>query len=359
MHSFDWIEKLSDKKIIIWGASIGGNQAYECLMKNDLQVVAYCDNDVKKQKDLYNGKKVMSPNELRKTINAAEKDYAVIIASFAFEKIYDQIKSQGIICEVYIYLLYDPCHLKSGNIVYSDDEKKEILEMYDAEQYTDNLLKLILDRGFLNQNGFDKIENYTGFGGIDEYYYDDIAGKVFWGGEGTLLDVGSYIGDSVIQIKNVFQNKIKKIYAFEPSQDNWIKILEKNIDNLTLYKSGLGSENGYEFFSENGPFFRMSKNKDGVLTQVVTLDSLNIDIESGCILKIDIEGAEMNCLNGAVNFIKTYKPYIAVCVYHKERDILEIPRYLKKLVPEYHFLLRGGMHTVCYAFPQNEAKEKE
>lgn len=29
MKVYDWIEELSNKKIIIWGASIGGNQAYK------------------------------------------------------------------------------------------------------------------------------------------------------------------------------------------------------------------------------------------------------------------------------------------------------------------------------------------
>ena len=217
-----------------------------------------------------------------------------------------------------------------------------------------------MECGFLNFNGFDSINPYIGFGGIDAYYYDNIAGKALQQiGGGTLLDVGSYIGDSAIQIQKVFADKIKRIYAFEPSQDNWTQILDKNIENLTLYKTALGNENCRAFFSESGPFFRKSGNDNGVLTEVSRLDSLNIDVEADCIMKIDIEGSEMDCLRGSADFIRTHKPYMAVCVYHRERDVLDIPRYLKELVPEYQFFLRGGMHTVCYAFPKGENDKRK
>lgn len=72
------------------------------------------------------------------------------------------------------------------------------------------------------------------------------------------------------------------------------------------------------------------------------------------IMKLDIEGSEIKCLQGAQRFIQEHRPCIAICVYHRERDLLELPMYLKSLVPEYTFYLRGGMHTVCYAFPEGE-----
>lgn len=69
-------------------------------------------------------------------------------------------------------------------------------------------------------------------------------------------------------------------------------------------------------------------------------------------LKLDIEGAEMSALRGGENWIIKNKPIIAICVYHKQEDILEIPAYCKKLVPEYKMYLRhysdNQTETVCY-----------
>lgn len=218
---------------------------------------------------------------------------------------------------------------------------------------TTQLLDLILQDGFLNTDTLGNISRYIGFGGVDAYYYDDVVKMM--PGMFTLFDVGSYTGDSILQIKRVFQNRILKVFGFEPNKENIKeierKIVERMIDDLTLYEVALGEKSGYECFEEAGPFFRKSKDQAGVLIKTSRLDDFKLDIVGDVILKIDIEGSEMNCLKGAENFIRKIKPYIAVCVYHREKDILSIPKYLKSLVPEYRFVLRGGMHTVCYAFP--------
>ena len=349
MNFYRWKEELKNKKIYIWGASIGGNQAFICLQKNGIQVEAFCDNDKQKQEMLCNGKSVIPPELLKKEWG---DDAVIIIASYAYEDIYRQIQKIGIECKVYIYLLYDPCHLKAGK-QFSEEEKEAIRALYSREPYTDRLIELILEGGLLNTDGFGDIMQYLGYGGLDRYYYDDVAKTIINTKVSlTLLDVGSYVGDSILQIKSVFHDQICKIYGFEPSHENCIEIKKKNIENLVLYEFGLGNVNSCLNFTEKGPFFRASGKENGIPTQVYKLDDFDLYVEGKCILKIDIEGMEMACLEGAKEFICKHKPYIAVCVYHKENDIFDIPRYIKSLMPRYHFLLRGGMHTVCYAFPE-------
>ena len=62
-------------------------------------------------------------------------------------------------------------------------------------------------------------------------------------------------------------------------------------------------------------------------------------------IKMDIEGAELDALRGAEGTISKYKPLLAICVYHKRDDLLTIPEYIKSIVPEYRLFLRAYERT--------------
>jgi hypothetical protein len=52
-------------------------------------------------------------------------------------------------------------------------------------------------------------------------------------------------------------------------------------------------------------------------------------------------------LKGAVKTIKQYKPKMAISVYHKGDDIVVIPSFLVKLLPEAKFYLRHFSDSIC------------
>lgn len=74
--------------------------------------------------------------------------------------------------------------------------------------------------------------------------------------------------------------------------------------------------------------------------QGLSLDQI-LQEEKVTFIKLDIEGAELKALQGMKNIIIKYRPLLAVCIYHKAEDIVEIPGYIKTLVPDYKFYIRS------------------
>ena len=57
-------------------------------------------------------------------------------------------------------------------------------------------------------------------------------------------------------------------------------------------------------------------------------------------LKFDVEGAELQALQGARETILTHRPSILLSLYHKAEDLFVLPLALKELCPDYDFYLR-------------------
>jgi FkbM family methyltransferase len=64
-------------------------------------------------------------------------------------------------------------------------------------------------------------------------------------------------------------------------------------------------------------------------------------------IKMDIEGAEMDALEGAAGIIREWKPRLAISAYHRPQDLWEIPIRLKALNPGYRLFF--GHHSPTLA----------
>ena len=57
-------------------------------------------------------------------------------------------------------------------------------------------------------------------------------------------------------------------------------------------------------------------------------------------IKMDVEGHELKVTAGARETIKTFKPSLALSTYHRGDDLIELPKSLLELKPDYTFNLR-------------------
>jgi hypothetical protein len=73
-------------------------------------------------------------------------------------------------------------------------------------------------------------------------------------------------------------------------------------------------------------------------------------------IKMDIEGAEIAAIEGGRKVISTHAPVMAVCVYHEQAHLWDIPLALADLLPDAVFALRAhnrSYDVVCYAVPRH------
>lgn len=194
---------------------------------------------------------------------------------------------------------------------------------------------------------------------IDNYqYFDEV---INFEEEETFIDVGVFDLTTTLKFFDYCnKNNVRKAksIAFEPDNiayENCQKIKSEHPDyDIELLKYGLYSENTTLKFVETANSASFISEKDGTVSiDVVALD--NAVDEKVTFIKMDVEGAELEALKGAAETIKKYRPKLAISVYHKPEDIIEIPMYIKSLVSEYKLYMRhyswGEHETVLYALP--------
>ena len=158
----------------------------------------------------------------------------------------------------------------------------------------------------------------------------------------VFVDGGGFDGDTVEQFIKYTGGSYKHIYSFEPDYDNYCAFLNRKFDDkVTIYNSGLYRETTRLGFSgKKGGSSKVEADGDEVIS-VCRFDEIDIGDNAVTFVKMDIEGSEMDALEGMKETIKKYKPKLAICIYHKFEDLWEIPLFIKELVPEYRLYIRN------------------
>jgi FkbM family methyltransferase len=186
----------------------------------------------------------------------------------------------------------------------------------------------------------------------------------------VVLEGGVSDGTDSVNFFNFFRNPDLKIYGFEPfieafnSSPNSKLLAANNFEifpwalwdedkDLTFNKNDLSASTS-SVIRQNGGDYLDEKH---LVVRGVTIDSFVEErgIDTVGFIKLDIEGAEMEALKGAMKTIKRDKPYLAICIYHKKEHLIEVPEILKNLNRDYTFKIGfyspTFIDTVLYAIP--------
>ena len=146
----------------------------------------------------------------------------------------------------------------------------------------------------------------------------------------TILDIGAWCGTWSLAMQKYAEN----IFCYEPNKTHFA-CLEKNLapfSNISLYNCAIGNEEGFVKLTEETATQNTRVIQEKGDTKICTIDSLNLDDVD--LIKIDVEGFEMEVLKGAKETIKNVQ-YIMVELNNNTKRYgssnLEIEKYLPKL----------------------------
>lgn len=241
---------------------------------------------------------------------------------------------------------YDTDNVKPTFYAAIDNLKKDI-ELVRNLEYADDKSYYVLSTVLLFR--LTGIKNYL-FQHIDrltDMYFDPKIITYFrkdW--YEVFVDCGAYIGDTVKKIMNIKGARVKRIYAFEPQAENYAKLVQNtrnSTETVRTYNAACGNRSGRSGFSGQalgGHFMEGAENK----VDIQTID--DIVERKVTFIKMDIEGAEKEAIEGARRILERDKPVLALSVYHKLEDIYQIQTCIAEMGLGYHFLLRHYGNTI-------------
>ena len=168
------------------------------------------------------------------------------------------------------------------------------------------------------------------------------------------LDAGAYDGGTAVQFARYCAEcgkDYKRIVCFEPStafqkcQEN---VTGAGLHDCDVVNAGLyicNKEVSFDNSLVNGGSAAIVYNSGtNVREEWTSIRTVAIDDCTSCadvtFIKMDIEGAELDALMGAERTIRSNKPKLAICIYHKPEDVIKIPMYIESLRSDYKFFIR-------------------
>jgi FkbM family methyltransferase len=186
--------------------------------------------------------------------------------------------------------------------------------------------------------------------------------------EEVMLDGGAYDGDTIRDFLEKRPGFKGRLLAFEPDPGNRAK-LERYRDALppaeaeriTVVPRGMWDK-------EEILRFRAQGDMESFIDPTGDIEIPTVAIDAFCeqhaivptLIKMDLQGAEPQALEGAKKMIARHSPLLALSVYHRFDDLWRIPNFCLDLDPTYRLVLWPRMHEgwemLMFGIPTHRVK---
>lgn len=340
------------KEIYIYGTGVSSKKLKDLISLNtDIKILGFIDSY--KTTTILDDMKIYNINDFE------DKDKTIVICTY-YEEWIDEIiniLNSNDINNYFINMIILDSMYRLDEINYNLFKDKILFVKEKLQSEIDhNIWDTIINALKNNENNISLFENYYLYG--NQQYLDCI--KI----ENNDIIIEGGIFDGITSLKIAKYLVDGKIYAFDPLIDNQKNELFNN-SKIKIIKEALWNTNRDLYFINNGAGSYVSEDYCEDKTQIksVKIKSISIDsfikdnkLEKFDFLKLDVEGAELNVLFGAIESIKQYRPKLAISIYHSLEDFFDIPFYLMSELENYDFNIRlysgALMDTVLYAIPK-------
>ncbi|MDO8682987.1 MAG: FkbM family methyltransferase [Armatimonadota bacterium] len=347
--------------IIIFGAGRLGRDVLDGLKRTGIQPLAFADNNPASWGKAVDGLKVISPKEA-----AAYTGKAVFVTGvYTSEPLRKQLLGMGVdvitfpqLAWAYPDAFLPHCAVEHPYSIFKNaSDVRAAMSLWADEESKREYAGQLDWRTSLDPEALPPHRP------ADETYYPEdlavpAANEVF-------VDCGAFDGDSIRDFIERRNGDFRKAIAIEPDPTNagglksFIEGLPGEVaGKIEVMNYAVGDCRETVKFDASGTV-QSSMGSGSYEAQCVLLDDL-ISEESPTYLKMDIEGAEIDALKGALLTITHNAPLLAICVYHRQEHLWQVPLLIASMSDKYKLFLRRYSdecwEMVCYAIPISRCK---
>lgn len=333
----------TEEPFAIWGAGNTGTGAIAYLKEiSNGKLAPQCVVD--NNPSVWDGNVFLSPDEF---FARKEIPKILLVCVYVADQVVRQIEEAGYTGEV---VIFSTSMLSDNKEIcrFYEEHMMELEELYGI--LSDNRSKETLE-GFLNciRTGdlayFEKINGDS----TEKLLEPDI---LKFTDEEVFIDVGAFTGDTILEFLKLTSGKYKKIMGIEMDQGNYSVLGEAvgKMERTVVKNVAAGLHSGRMcFVSGHSESCYLAEEGDSE-TEVIALDDLS-EMQDATLIKISANGMELPILQGAEKLLQRNVPKLSI--YASGSELWQIPKYLKRIVPEYQVYIRhygyGRQAMICYA----------
>jgi FkbM family methyltransferase len=366
--AFDRAAGTSADKIVLFGAGGLGRKTLAGLRKVGIEPLAFSDNNQKVWNTTIDGLAVLPPQEAARKFGADATFVVTVWNGFTRDTMGQRLaalKSLG--CKKVVsfaelfwkypdtFIPHYSLDLPSRFFQHAADVRKAF-DLWADDASRNEYMAQIRWRALLD---FDGLPNPVTH---EIYFPPDL---IDLRSDEHFVDCGAFDGDTLAKFIGLRGDSFGSIHAFEPDPRNFQKLQQRHkawTENIrrkiAIFDCAVGDQPGKVPFSADGTEASFA-GKGSTEVDCITLDSM-LSPQSASYIKMDIEGFEPAALEGGRQLISNTAPVLAVCSYHKQEHVWQIPLLIRSMSDRFKFFLRPHLREVwdlvCYAIPSDRLK---
>jgi len=361
--AFDEAASPYERRIVIYGAGGLGRRILAGLRANGIEPSAFADRSSAASSRIIDGVPIYSPSEAVRLFGSDSVFVVAVwnpVTSGGIAEITTMLAERGcrrIVPFAWLFWKYPKTFLP----YYLWDSPSRLQEQAESIRSAFDLFQEgRSQQEFIRQLGLRLTGDVKCLGGVTEGAQYFPEGPFRPRADEYFVDCGAYNGDTLLSFAEWTGGRFQGAMALEADPANFAALQRCVAEKPELHgrvhtvHAAVGASRSKVRFAASGLASAAISTEGAITIDCLPLDEL-LEGETPTYIKMDIEGAEMDALNGSAAVLRSHQPLLAICAYHTQDHLWRIPLRIRELMPGARLLLRphcmDGFDLVCYAVP--------